>query len=149
MFSKAGMRKLFVGFCTFVLLSAGALKLIEIFRNPSFGLSLDPVTGIRSRDLLLTASLVEMSVGLSFLLGRFSEWKMGMLFWLSLSFGLYHAARFILRVPEECDCAGGLLTRFPTMAPYFPITLWLLVVSMIVGSGYFFLDVVVGRNRKG
>jgi len=100
------------------LLSLTAVgKLITVFQQSPIIDEIDPIVGVQTKFLLLTAALLESVIVVWLLQRRSSLSKNLFLAWFGTAILLYRAAMWLQGAPEPCKCLGALGGWLP-FSPY-------------------------------
>lgn len=101
-----------------LLAFTAALKFVAAFQTEAILLERDPILLIPNGALLIVASVVEVAVALSIIVGKDIAAKQGSILWLAACFAAYRIAHWIGDYSEPCACLGTGFSWWPWLSAH-------------------------------
>ena len=102
------MALLFICSAAVLMLATGAAKLISGLGHSRVVLQLDPVTGLRFRDLFRVVGVVEMTIAFVCFFSKRIWLSASLMAWLATSFLSYRLGLLWVGYHRPCPCLGNL-----------------------------------------
>ena len=106
-----GTRRWFVVSAAVILSLAGLAKVCSSFGTTRLLTEVDPVFGVKFRQMMMAVGLLEIAIALVCVLAVFKKWSslsLALVAWIATSFLAYRVGLALMDWHRPCNCLGGL-----------------------------------------
>lgn len=117
-----------------ILLLTGFAKLISSVGTAPIVKAVDPIIGLRNRELFLLVAFMEIGIGISCLTAHSVRTRLLLIAWVSSLFAVYRMGMWMFGINRPCPCLGTLAQFFGAKSDILDTALRYLFYYLLIGS---------------